>query len=1017
MNLTEAAERFVSWLAACLEAAGRGDETAPQDVEPSGKFWLGRLASEAEIASRVGAGDRGERLEPCACGITFKPAAAPPWAMTVTVSMNAWLHARGQPWQKAGRITETIDVHALNQPTQAFGRDVFERRLSDITGQPGLSAEVRVEVETNSRGELEVTVLLVNTSPAEHPHFRDTRLYECSLIVAGARTAPFLLESLPDSFRYDRRVPAYGINCGVGTDRQGRLVTLDSIACDRLRPRFWSVRTPEPDITFATLGRNPRPTLEALVNAFRGWWDDKWSPRSLAERQRAEAWTAEMRGEADRAAVDVFAELGRLEAGLQLLQDDERLARAFMAMNRAMHHSAAGKFDRWRPFQIGYLLANLSCLVDQTTEPQIVDIVWFATGGGKTETYLGLLLTAAFYDRLRGKRAGITAWSRFPLRMLSLQQTQRFANALASAELVRRQEAIDGAPFSLGFFVGSGATPNSIKPDAEEGQPDPDDDEMPRRYKLLEACPFCKTDSLQMAFNRRLWTLEHRCTNDACPWPDDALPLYLVDDEIYRFLPTVVVGTLDKAASISMQAAMRGLVGPPLGKCRVDGHGYTYAQRSSRPNGCLVPGCPGGAAGPIDVAPELFAPQLRLQDELHLLRDSLGAVDSHYESLFDDLTRHSSGRIPKILASSATLSGYQKQAEVLYRRQARVFPQPGPSATEGFWMSASADLLRRYVAIAPRGVTIEYTVDRVLTELQTCIRRLVSEPDVVCAEAGVDRQFAEQLTSLYGTNVIYGNTLRDLDAVVRSIETQIQVPGPINAVSLTGKTDFEQVLDILRRLERPEPTFADRIHVVTASSMMSHGVDIDRLNVMIMLGLPLGTAEFIQATARVGRRYPALVLVVHKIGRERDASVFRSFRQFVEQGDRFLEPIPITRRSRRVLERTLAGLALSRILVLHEATAGSPLTTVKRLQEFVAKGGVDLTQEAAGVIEALRFDSPLDSALRTDIERWYETFGRNLADPSGSARFPSDLSPTGSPMLSLRDVEEQATIVGRRTYD
>ena len=140
---------------------------------------------------------------------------------------------------------------------------------------------------------------------------------------------------------------------------------------------------------------------------------------------------------AEEAASDFEKEATRLELGLECLRDRTELRRAFCLMNEAIAYSSERKgFSSWRPFQVGFLLANLSALIDPD-ESSIVDIVWFETGGGKTETYLGLLVTAAFYDRLRGKDSGITAWSRFPLRMLSLQQTQRFADAMAGAELVR----------------------------------------------------------------------------------------------------------------------------------------------------------------------------------------------------------------------------------------------------------------------------------------------------------------------------------------------------------------------------------------------------------------------------------------------------------------------------------------------------------------------------------------------------------------------------------------------------
>ena len=593
--------------------------------------------------------------------------------------------------------------------------------------------------------------------------------------------------------------------------------------------------------------------------------------------------------------------------------------------------------------------------------------------------------------------------------MLSLQQTQRFADAMAGAELVRNNEGIDGDPFSVGFFVGQASTPNRIEVDPPRGKPDPDDDTMPSRYQILFRCPFCHHESIAMAFNRRNWTLDHICTNDSCLWTPSALPFYIVDEEIYRFLPTVVVGTLDKAASIAWQAAMRGFVGAPFGRCSIEGHGFTYAQRSTKPSGCLVPGC-SGEVRPLEAADASFAPSFRLQDELHLLKDSLGAVDAHYEALLDALQDVTSERRPKVLASSATLTGYERQVEVLYRRQGRVFPVPGPSSKDGFWISDSSSLMRRYVALAPRGVTLEFCVDRVLTVLQRAVRRLQSDPEGTCREIGIEPGCAEDLLAIYGTNVVYGNTLRDLDAVVRSIETQVQVDGALNTASLTGRTGFDEVRETLKRLEEPEPLFDDRLHVITASSMMSHGVDIDRLNVMVMLGLPLTTAEFIQATARVGRKWPGLVFVTHKIAREREAGVYHSFEKYIQHGDRFVEPIPITRRSRRVLEKTISGLEQARVYMVHEALARSPLTVVSKLREYARNFTYDAGQEMAAIVEALELESPLDEGARIQLRSWFEGFFHALNHPDGNARFPSDLSPTGKPMFSMRDVEEQAPV-------
>ena len=1011
MTTQQATTQFLAWLDQQVRNAGRGDSLNELPVEPKGRLWLGRLASE-EAVIESGLGERGERLDPCAVGVRLRPSGSAPWTFGVEAVGCVWMRDANGTWRKCPRIREAIPISIDEaEGDYEFGRAQLAEALQLSCGRVGLACIIRIEVRLDLASRPELTILLVNTSPKDLPGLKDTTLYECAVEVTGLSTEPFVLESLPDSFRYDRRVPAYGINCGVQLTPNNGLATTDAIVADKPRPMYWSVKDRAPDLTFAELAVDPLPSLTQLVEAHTKWGREIWTASGLDDRSLAGSWSPAMRAQADVAATEFWAENQRLIDGLELLRGAPQLLKAFRLMNRAMSYAANGKFDDWRPFQIGFLLANLSCITSKDNDAEIADVVWFATGGGKTETYLGLLITAALCDRLRGKAAGITAWSRFPLRMLSLQQTQRFADAMAGAERVRREEAISGDPFSVGFLVGQGATPNSISEDPPPGDPDPEDDKMPERYRVLLKCPFCHEKSITMVFDHRYWRLAHQCSATTCPWPERHLPFYIVDDEIYRFLPTVIVGTLDKAASIAMQGGMRCLVGSPLGVCSEEGHGYTYAPRSKKPNGCLVPGCQGRPGG-LSIGQELYAPTFRLQDELHLLKDSLGAVDSHYESLLDHLESEVSGRKPKILASSATLTGYERQITLLYRRAARVFPVQGPSSEEGFWTSTSDDLARRYVAVAPRGVTIEYAVDRTVTELQSAVRRLRTEPGVVCAEAGIDAGWADELLSLYGVDVVYGNTLRDLDAVARSLETQVNVDGALNTASLTGRTDFEDVRATLDRLEKPELAFEDRIHVVTASSMMSHGVDIDRFNVMVMLGIPLTAAEFIQSTSRVGRRWPGLVYVMHKMARERDAGVFRSFDKFVQQGDRFVEPIPITRRSRRVLEKTIAGLVLARILAVHEARGREALTTVSKLRAYFVKNGVTENSEREAVVQMLGFDGNLDEALRNDLQKWFRRFFENLRDPGGTFKWPSDLSPTGKAMRSLRDVEEEAPILG-----
>lgn len=1010
MSETEALTRFVNWLDRRVISDARGDDASVMEREPRNKLWLGRLAPEMSVASS-GLGERGERLDPCATGLRVTPRSTSSIRFTVKVSCRAWLRQPDKTWRKSAAINEAVDVVIDGHGSATHGEEQLANALAGVTQVVGLACAVRTELERTLDGGDELTILLVNTSPEEHDRLSDTNLYECRFEVAGLEHVPYMLEGLPDSFRYDRRIESYGINGGFVIEGT-TLRTTDTVVVDRGRPRYWNSDAAIPDFRFAQLAEDPLPSLEALVLALEGWGASAWSDTRLRDRSDGEHWTPGMLDEARQAAEEFQLEVRRVRAGFDLLRTDESLRRAFMGMNSALRHSSRGRYEGWRPFQVGFLLANLSCLVD-AAESDIADVVWFATGGGKTETYLGLVITAALLDRMRGKASGITAWSRFPLRMLSLQQTQRFADAMAGAELVRRQMGIGGDPFSVGFLVGQSATPNSIKLEADpkKNEPDPDDPQMPAKYRVLLRCPFCGNEALTMNFDRRVWRLEHCCGADTCEWKERGLPFYVVDDELYRFLPTIVVGTLDKAASIALQPSMRGLVGAPWGACSEPGHGFTYATRKNRPSGCLVPECRGRVVA-LAQDKALFPPALRLQDELHLLKDSLGAVDAHYEALFDHLQRELTGTRPKVLGSSATLTGYEKQVDVLYSRRGRVFPVPGPKAEEGFWTTESRELARRFVALAPRGTTIEYAVDQATTSLQRAVRELISRPTEVCREIGVDPSLAPRLVDLYGVDVVYGNSLRDLEAVQRSFETQIRVDGPLEQASLTGRTPFEEVRQTLDRLERPEADFNERLHIIAASSMMSHGVDIDRLNVLTMIGMPLTTAEFIQISARVGRRYPGIVFVMLKMARERDAGVFRSFPSFVRQGDRFVEPVPITKRSRRVLDNTLPGMFFARLRQVHEPSSSKALTTAAALRDYYRAGNLDLDVEYEALCDVLDLTRAIDEQLRSDIRRWLEDFFEALDRVDGTLKWPDDLSPTGKPMISLRDVEEQAPIYG-----
>ncbi len=994
---------MASWIASKVvdDATGRTVTSLP--IRPEGRFWLGTLAPE-ELQLRLDRGDRGERLDPCAVGLRVQPIGVGPWTFEIELRAALWSVA-DEIWSKQpleplrAELTVAGDADLLMT-------DIDRWLQTDGTElhRGAIRCELVPGLESPS---LDVT--FVNLSDESISGF-DSRFYEVEL---GLRpispTEPFLLESLPDSFRHDRRVPAYGINSGARAEGDW-IWTDDAPVASQHRPSFWNADGDPPDLSFETLSTDPLPALSVLVEAHARWGEHSWSDEALEARAAEQNWTPEMWEAAHGGRAEFEEEQARLAGGLDALRSNEPLRLAFMRMNEALAHSAGGKYSGWRPFQIGFVLATCPAVADPTAESDWADIVWFATGGGKTETYLGLVCMAALYDRATGKTAGVTAWSRFPLRLLSLQQTQRFADAMAGAELSRRRHDLGGSPFSMGFLIGAGSTPNRIPLDPEhDWEPDPEDDDMPDRYRVLLRCPFCGQDEIEMEFDHLAWRLDHRCANQSCEWGDDRLPFHVVDDEIYRFLPTVVVGTLDKIASLSLQASMTGLVGPPRGRCEEPSHGFTYAKRSTRPKGCLVPGC-ARATHAFEMESDRFGPTFRLQDELHLLRDALGAVDAHYEALADHLQRELTGTKAKILGSSATLSGFERQVDVLYQRKARVFPAQGPSTDAGFWTAASAETARTHVALAPRGATMEFANDRIVTVVQGAVRDMLADPVGMAAEIGVDEADIPELVDLYGTTVVYGNTIRDLDAAARSLETQIPVDPPPTSATLTGQTPFEEVRATLDRLQEPEDDFVERLHVITASSMMSHGVDIDRLNVMSILGLPLTAAEYIQTTARVGRTHPGVVFVLHRMARERDAATYRMWSSFVTQGDRFVEPIPITRRSRRVLERTLPGLLQARLLQVHERRSPDPLTTLKNLGGYRAAFTFEAESEAAAIVELLGADGELDGGLRDEVAKWMTEYFDRLDDPPDGARFPGQLLEGRPVMRSLRDVDAQVPV-------
>src|SRR5262249_4214569 len=282
---------------------------------------------------------------------------------------------------------------------------------------------------------------------------------------------------------------------------------------------------------------------ESIARHMDDYYGGRWT-------EKLAALTGIERGDAEESRREFRQEIDRFKQGLQLLKDSAfpDVKQSFLLMNKSMNR-ANQTHQRWRLFQIVFIVSQIPELASRehpslaSEQDGLVELLWFAAGGGKTEAFMGLILWQAFFDRLRGKRFGTSAFVRFPLRLLTFQQLQRFGRVFAHAELLRTSERLGGARFSVGYFVGGTVTPNSVSDEDHRRF----EKEGVGRWQRIFACPFCGS-KVAASYAATLRLIEHRCTSISCPGGATRLPIYIVDDDLYRFLPTVIVSTVDKLA-------------------------------------------------------------------------------------------------------------------------------------------------------------------------------------------------------------------------------------------------------------------------------------------------------------------------------------------------------------------------------------------------------------------------------------------------------------------------------------
>lgn len=876
--------------------------------------------------------------------------------------------------EESTSIDRDADPDATTKRAQKqyeWRRVPFEKRVSvptqpteRSTNEP-LGSGVALEWTCRRIGKaLVISVFLMNRreAPADKRPPDELWLYQPQLELTAAGAAAFLPRArLRDAADSDPDVASadliyatkreFSTGHGVATD------WTTSPAGDRAT-RIWTEVIPAsevpliepragdglPPLSMDELGKAEAADLERLVapllDAYEAW---------IVEREAEVGQIPEI----DRAvASDHLAlarrALDRMRAGRDLLLRDVEALDAFRFANAAMaeqrRHTATVLSLRrgesppadiavdWRPFQIGFILLCLEGLVDDTSsDRELADLLWFPTGGGKTEAYLGLTAFTLAYRRLRKPTnpfdysCGTSVLMRYTLRLLTIQQFGRALTLLCACERLREQapERWGSERFTIGLWVGQSATPNNYE-DARAALKELREgrqvyDRSP--YQVLY-CPWCGHDlePTDYVSDDDLERTLVKCPNQACDFAssrsEQGLPVLVVDEEIYRNPPSLLVATVDKFAQMAWNGRIQSLYGRVTRRCPRHGFLSTGENHPTRHHET-----PGFAAVTVaDVEKRLAPPDLIIQDELHLISGPLGTLVGIYETAVEGLCTQSAGGAlarPKVVASTATIRRAARQVEALFARDVAVFPPLGLDASDSFF-AKEAPLEhkpgRLYVGVYAPGKSVKTALVRAYAGMLSRARyEYESQPS---AEA-----------DSYMTLVGYFNSLRELGGALRLVEDDVPArlrvlekrgfgPGRIiyETQELTSRKRSSQIPAVLKQLDI---TFADRksgaypIDVLLASNMISVGVDIDRLGLMVVSGQPKTSAEYIQATSRVGRVHPGLVVEVYNWSRPRDMSHYERFRHYHETFYRHVEATSVTPFSARARDRALAGVLAS----------------------------------------------------------------------------------------------------------
>lgn len=738
----------------------------------------------------------------------------------------------------------------------------------------------------------------------------------------------------------------------------------------------------------------------------------------------------------------------RIRGGIDLLARDPEVLRAFCLTNRAMAMTAQqrGRGGRWYMFQLAFLLQNLAGIRDPRDKHRDdVELIFFPTGGGKTEAYLGVIAFTLLLRRIQGRTRpdaglGVAVLLRYTLRLLTLDQLGRAATLVCALELLREEfpAELGEARFAVGLWVGRSATANTIAEVATKVT-EYKNNRGPSPFPLTE-CPWChhklERDSFVMFPATKPVEVRVSCVRPECRFSGRStrgigFPVLFVDEQIYRELPAFLISTVDKFAMLPWRGDTGSLFGHVHSR---DGrHFFGPLDGAPRRNTTLLPN-------------GLRPPELIVQDELHLISGPLGTMVGLYEAAIERLcTFHEKDGTavrPKILASTATVRRAARQIQALFaRHHTNLFPPPGVDAFETFFATVDKKTPgRRYVGVAAPGRAMKAILLRTYVSLIGA-----------ATKAHDPRGPKDQPSDGYMTLAGYFNSLRELGGMRRLVEDDVRTrcakaeerrPEDEKSnrdghrwardrkvrepVELTSRESQDKIRDAKSRLEQPFAADGS-VDVLLASNMISVGVDIDRLGLMVVAGQPKTTSEYIQASSRVGRpkNLPGLVVTCFNVHKPRDRSHYEYFAAYHESFYRHVEAQSLTPFSARALDRGHAGV-LTAMVRLGEPTLTPPeavmdLPAHRAHAEAMNNALADRAAAQPGPMRLEDDDNPSEPApLEAEAERvrdlgmnilhaWQQVVGRARKEGGGRRSYsPYDRPrPQGKPLLhsALEDTQ------------